>query len=425
MDFPPLSENASLMSPSILSKLSLLSAVGPTERLSRPRGVAAARRNTMVTLTPLEEPRLRPVSDGMPMSSSEPTLPSRHLLSNHLSFAEKESRMTYASEHRVPAKGEYHHRSGGISINYSWYAGRQNKPKSRLAPIPTKHLAKVAMVEASLQLSASLQLIQRLDAEAEDNDSEPGDAAPVQLFATPLASHSELWPASGGGKGIAKVSSKSSRLLKEPRVARKQDRRVRLTPAVRKLLEESAAAEQRSKPRPTKAGRKCPPEIMALPALQASVRLDEMEEVISIQNSSVEFDAAAKVQTMQRKRAARRDLQAMVAEREAAATKLAATRRGHLARIRTKRQLDDREEAHFRAAARVQTAIRGKAARMELQATMATRNQAATKLAAARRGQHARRRVANMQEIMDDKGSSAILAAGDGGEQDGNDGSTA
>lgn len=113
--------------------------------------------------------------------------------------------------------------------------------------------------------------------------------------------------------------------------------------------------------------------------------------------SSEQDIAAARVQAMQRKRQAQKERQALIAEREAAATKLAAARRGMEARRQVKAQVQQEQEEQFRAAATVQTAMRGKAARAELKATMAARGDAATKVAAARRGQQARRQVADLK----------------------------
>ena len=94
----------------------------------------------------------------------------------------------------------------------------------------------------------------------------------------------------------------------------------------------------------------------------------------------------------------------LVAEREFAATKLAAARRGQQARLEVKQQVAERRDEEFKAAATVQTAMRGKAARAGLKATMSARNDAATKVAAARRGQQGRRNVASLRVEGNDVG---------------------
>ena len=108
-------------------------------------------------------------------------------------------------------------------------------------------------------------------------------------------------------------------------------------------------------------------------------------------------EAAARLQAVQRRRRAEKERKVHVAERQCAATKLAAARRGQQARLKVKRQVAERRDEEFKAAATVQTAMRGKAARAELKATMSARNDAATKVAAARRGQQGRRDVANLR----------------------------
>ena len=86
----------------------------------------------------------------------------------------------------------------------------------------------------------------------------------------------------------------------------------------------------------------------------------------------------------------------MKAAREAAATKLAACRRGQIVRSSLKRHMAQHESDEFRAAAVVQTAMRGKAARSELEGDDGSEGQRCRRWQR-RGGQQARRHTSTLQ----------------------------
>ena len=88
---------------------------------------------------------------------------------------------------------------------------------------------------------------------------------------------------------------------------------------------------------------------------------------ISMNTTMGDDQAAAKLQGLARSRAARKERAMLDTQRNEAATKLQAARRGHMARKSAKAQVAETKDAENKAATRLQTSMRGKAARSEAQ----------------------------------------------------------
>jgi hypothetical protein len=107
-------------------------------------------------------------------------------------------------------------------------------------------------------------------------------------------------------------------------------------------------------------------------------------------------EAAVRLQARQRARKAQHEAMAVRKERDDAALKVQAARRGHTVRKQAKADLEASKTMQAHAATQLQKGMRGKMARTELRETVAERKLAATKVQAVRRGQRARRDISGV-----------------------------